>query len=300
LGDTYPELYLPGRVIFTEDLGLRFTNYSSSGAFFIGTDVIPGSVQVYRNGIQDPNFSFSESGGVVSLGNPAGFSEVIRITYLKQSSERRLGSLAAGLGAIWNPKGPFSGKLGLGLRWNVTSETYSEEGATSPGTVGLGAEAKWDYDYLKAGLTLGLGFEQPDSTGLYRISGMEGNELILPLPPGNSFISEVPGSTSSSYQMSERAGLDFRNYRETSIIGNTSLADINSNAPLVSGQSGPYPAMDSALSSQVLVAEFEFSSRKYWTGFEVPLGVNGDFLEQAGKIEVTLLFMNFPDHPAGS
>ena len=148
LGNLYPELYLPGRVIFPEDLGLRFTNYSAAGAYSIGTDVVPGSVQVYRNGILDPNFVFSSSGGTVNLTNPAGFSEVIRITYLKQSSERRLGSLAAGIGAIWDPEGHFSGKLGIGLRWNVTSDAYSEEGATSPGTVGLGAEAKWDYDRL--------------------------------------------------------------------------------------------------------------------------------------------------------
>ena len=299
LGDSCPDLYLPGRAVFTEDMGIRFTNYSTAGAYFIGTDVVPGSVQVYRNGIQDPNFVYNSSGGIVTLGNPAGFSEVVRVTYLKQSSERRLGSLAAGIGAIWAPEGAFSGKLGLGVRWNVTSEAYSENGAASPGTVGLGAEAKWDYDRLKAGLTLGLGFEQPDTTGLYRAAGMEGSEIILSLPPGNSFISETPASVPpASYTAGERAPLVYRNYRETSLLGGATLSDISSGAPVVSGETGPYPANDKAFSSQVLTAEFELSSERTWTGFETPLGANGDFLERAGKIEVPYRFMDFSRNPS--
>ena len=288
----YPELYLPGRTVFTEDIGIRFTNYSASGAFNIGTDVVPGSVQVYRNGISDPNFTYSASSGTVILRNPAGFSEVIRISYLKQSSETRLGSLAAGVGAIWDPRGPFSAKLGLGMRWNVSSGAFSENGATSPGTVGLGAEAKWDLERLKAGLTLGLGFEQPDTTGLYRAAGMEESEWIIPLPPESSFISEVP----DSYLLSERADLVYRSYRDSSVLTGTSLGDIGGTGEIIN-RSGPYPATDNALSSQVLVAEFEFTVGKTWTGFETPLGLNGEYLERAGKIEIPYRFMRFSEDP---
>ena len=289
LGASYPALYLPGKTVFTEDISLRFTNYSSSGAFIIGTDVVPGSVQVFRNGIQDPNFSYNQSIGSVNLFNPALFSEIIRISYLRQSSERRHGSLAAGIGAIWDPETHFSGKLGLGLRWNVTSDTYSENDASSPGTVGLGAEARWDYDRLKAGITLGLGFEQPDTTGLYRAAGMEENEIILSLPPGSSFISETP----PFYDPHERAPLLYRNYRTNSLLGGSSLDDISGSAPVVSDQSGPYPVNDRILASQVLAAEFEFTQNKTWTGFEVPLGLRSDFLEQAGIIEVPFRFLDF-------
>jgi len=293
LGNLYPEIYLPGRTVFTEDVGIRFTNYGSAGYYHIGTDVVPGSVQVYRNGILDPNISFSSYSGVVNLQNPAGFNEVIRISYLKQSTETRLGSLAAGLGAIWEPDGNFSGKLGIGLRWNVASGSFSENGATSPGTVGLGAEAKWDFQNLKAGVTLGLGFEQPDTTGLYRIAGMEENEWILPLPSETSFISEP----NKSWLLSQRSELIFRNYRETSVFSGTTLGDISVNAGIVSGQSGPYPASDRQFSSQVLVAEFDFSSEENWTGFQTALGFNGEFLEHAGIIQVPYRFLNFSRTP---
>ena len=306
LGLLYPDLYLPGRRAFNEDLGLRFTSYSSSGAYYIGSDVVPGSVQVFRNGIQDPNFSYSQSGGIVSLANPAGFNEMIRVSYLKQSSERRLGSLAAGIGAVWDPGRHFSGMLGLGLRWNINSESYSENGASSPGSAGLGMEAKWKYDHVRAGLSMGLGLEQPDTTGLYRVAGMEGNEIVLPLPSSSSFLSEIPPDISPSplsspldeYPLALREDLIYRNYRETSFIGGTSLTDVSGSASIVSGESGPYPAMDKFFSSQVLVAEFDLPSGDAWTGFETPLGLNGAFLEQAGRIEIPYRFMNFSSHPA--
>jgi hypothetical protein len=296
--ESWPELYLPGKRSFTADLGLRFTNYGSAGAYYIGTDVVPGSVQVYRSGLLDPNFSFNTSSGTVSLGDPALFNETVRVTYLKRSQERRLGSLAAGIGAVWDPEGVFSGKLALGLRWNLSSDAYSEEGASSPGAVGLGAEARWDMENLKTSLTLGLAYEQPDTTDLYRITGMEGNEIVLSLPPGNSFISEtpgsgIPGSSGVYYDPSKRAPLVYRNYRETSVMGTSSLNPIESGAPVVSGKSGPYPALDSSLSSQVLAAEFELNSGYNWTGFEVPLGADGDILEQAQEIQIPFRLYGF-------
>ena len=298
LGNLYPELYLPGRMVLTEDIGIRFTSYASAGAYIIGTDVVPGSVQVYRNGIQDPNFVYSPSAGTVNLTDPAGFSEVIRISYLKQSGERRNGSIAAGIGAVWDPAGAFTGRLGLGLRWNLSSDSYSENGAMSPGTVGLGAEAKWDFDQIKTGVSLGLGFEQPDTAGLYRVAGMEAGETILYLPSGGSFISEAPviappaPYSLSLYEIAQRKDLVYRNHRESSILGGSSLSDVSSGAPVISGQNAPYPAMDRNLSAQVLVAEFEFGSGDAWTGFQTPLGVNGEFLERAGKIEIPYRFMN--------
>jgi hypothetical protein len=295
--ESWPELYLPGKKPFTADLGLRFTNYGSAGAYYIGTDVVPGSVQVYRGGLLDPNFSFSPSSGTVNLGNPALFNEVIRITYLKRTQERRLGSLAAGIGTIWESEGVFSGKLAIGLRWNLNSDAYSEEGASSPGAVGLGAEARWDMDRLKTGLTLGLAYEQPDTTDLYRITGMEGNEIFLALPPGNSFISEQPAGTPAvpPGALGSRAPLVYRNYRETSVLGTSSLNSIESGASVVSGESGPYPAKDSSLASQVLVAEFTLDSGQNWTGFEVPLGADGDILEQAQEIQIPFRFYGFSD-----
>jgi hypothetical protein len=290
----YPELYLPGKQGFTEDISLRFTNYSPAGAYVIGTDVVPGSVQVYRGGIPDSQVNYDPGSGTVRLSSPVGFNEVIRITYLKRSEERRLGSLAAGVGLVYKPEEkPFSWEAGLGLRWNVSQEAYTEEGATSPGTVGFGGKAAWDYDRLKASVSLGLGFEQPDTTGLYRVTGMEGNsEIVMGLSTSQAFISEAPVSL-SSLSNTNRADLVYRNYRNSDIFGISKLMPIDWNAPVVSGKQGPYPAMDADM--EIFAAEFDLESSggKNWTGFEVPLGEDGKLLERAKAIVVPLRYYGF-------
>ncbi|MDR2144575.1 MAG: hypothetical protein LBP29_09420, partial [Treponema sp.] len=301
LAEDYPEMYLPGKQAFTGDISLRFTNYGASGAYTIGTDVVPGSVQVYRGGILDSQVSYDSGSGTVQLASPAGFNEVIRITYLKRSEERRLGSLAAGVGLVYKPEEkPFSWEAALGLRWNVSQEAYTEEGATSPGTVGFGGKAAWDYDRLKASVSLGLGFEQPDTTGLYRVAGMEGNsEIVMGLSASNAFISEAPVKSVSAsplftdLPLSNRADLVYRNYRNADIFGVSKLMPIDWDAPVVSGKQGPYPAMDADM--EIFAAEFdlEASGKKNWTGFEVPLGEDGKLLETAKAVIVPIRLFNF-------
>lgn len=286
-----PAIYLPGGGAFKDDLTLRFTNYGPAGVYDIGTDVVPGSVEVFRGGLSDQNISFDSGSGTVQIKNPVGPSETIRITYLKRSEETRLGSLAAGIGAVYNNGGHFSSGLGLGVRWNVAGESFSEEGAASPGTVGFGGRADWNYEHLKAGLTLGLGFEQTDTTGLYRIAGMEGNsEIVLSLSTTAAFISETP--TVPVLAAGERADLIYRNYRNTDILGSTSLMSIDwSGSSLISGKNGPYPVRDSTY-NEIFVAESDNldGHTKTWTGFQVPLGSDGELLERARQLIVPFRF----------
>jgi hypothetical protein len=296
----FPAIYLPGGGAFQEDLTIRFTNYGPAGVYDIGTDVVPGSVEVFRGGLSDPNISFNPGSGTVQIKNPVGPSETIRITYLKRSEETRLGSLAAGIGAVYNSGGHFSSGLGLGVRWNVAGESFSEEGAASPGTLGFGGRADWNYERLKAGLTLGLGFEQTDTTGLYRIAGMEGNsEIVLSLSTAAAFISGTP--TVPALAAGERANLLYRNYRNTDILGSTSLMSIDwSGSSLISGRNGPYPVKDSTY-NEIFVAESDDldGHTKTWTGFQVPLGSEGELLERARQIIIPFRFYG-PLPPAGT
>jgi hypothetical protein len=311
LAGQYPGIYLPGSREFMGDLGIRFTNYGAAGSYAIGTDVVPGSVQVYRNGLLDSNVGYNAASGEVNLQNPAGLNEVIRITYLKRSDETKMGSVAAGIGTVYDPGGPFSSEFALGLRWNLAQDSYSENGVANPGTVGASVKTAWDFDRLKAQVSGGLTFEQPDTTGLYRIAGMEGNELTLSLPPADSFISHPPLVTSPVatgpppasttwtvpvLHYGNRAPLVYRNYRENSVLGTSAIQDITwGGSALVEGQDGPYPARDGALSSRTvsLVAEFSLDASRLWSGFEVPLGDEGKALEQAGVVEIPFRFHDF-------
>ncbi|MDR2343120.1 MAG: hypothetical protein LBD86_01140 [Spirochaetaceae bacterium] len=294
------QVYLAGGESFAPDVRLRFTNYGASTDYNIGTDVVPGSVKVLRAGLDDPNFSFDSTSGTVRLQTPATFNETIRISFLKRSAERRNGSLAAGLGAVYSVDQHFRAEGALGLRWNLAADSFSEEGSSSPGTVGFGGRTVWSYENLNADLRTGFAFVQPDTTGLYRVAGMEGSEQILPLSESASFISEAPGDLSgnqpplvSGLTMSGRAPLVYRAYRNTDALGTVTLMNIDwSGASVVNGKDGPYAARDPSLGGEILAAEFSLGGDKNWTGFQSPLG-DGSALAEARTVEVPFRFYNF-------
>ncbi|MCL2410863.1 MAG: hypothetical protein FWC97_04390, partial [Treponema sp.] len=293
-----PEIYLDVSNVFPGDIALRFTNFNAAGGFFIGTDIVPGSVQVWRSGIQDTNFSYSSFTGEVTLLGSVGQNELIRITFLRRSEETRLGSIAAGIGAIYQGAGPFSAQAAIGARMNVTSDTYSDEEHSSAGTLGLSAAADWDWDNLNFRVTGGMFFEQADQAGLFRIAGMEGHELLLPLPPQNAFISNPPISNPPSVNFTNlnpdnRSDLIFRNYINRTVLGNN-LMPIEWNTPIIAGVNRPYPARDTQLgNAQVLALEFDFSGAENWSGFQVPISQFAPNLSGAGEIEIPFRFFGF-------
>jgi hypothetical protein len=292
-----PSIYLSGGGSGASDVELRWTGYAAQSGYNIGTDVIPGSVEVIRGGISDPNWTFDAASGTVRLAAPAAVNEIVRVRYLRRSLEKRNGSLAIGLGAVYEDKGHFSTRTALGLRWNVSEEGYSEAGTTSPGVIGLGSKAAWNYDNFNAALTLGAGYEQPDTLGLYRVAGMEGHETELP-PPARprSFLSNPPAQTSAvpaDLTTANRADLVYRNYTETDWAGASTLHDIGwkgGDAPKISDINDPYIARDNAQDARVLVAEFTLNSTdKKWTGFESQLP-DGHALAEASAITVPFRF----------
>jgi len=291
LAKIFPEIYLPLVNVFTGDMMLRFTSYSGTSGFFIGTDVIPASVQVWRSGIQSNNFSYSQTTGEVTIQGAIGENELIRITYLKTNEGMRLGSLTAGFGAIYNNKtSPFSAQAAVGIRWNLTDGAFTDENITNEGTAGISAKTAWEYDFLNANITAGLAVVQTDTTGLYRIAGMEGSESILHLPPNASFISNAPGG----YNINNRVDLIFRNYFNNNMLG-SNLMYIEWDTNVVTGiNDKPYTAKDRQLGdNQILVAEFELNEEKHWTGFQVPLDIYGEILSRAAEIEIPFRFYDF-------
>ncbi|MDR2965467.1 MAG: hypothetical protein LBU88_06800 [Treponema sp.] len=285
LAEEYPEIYIPPKSVYTGDTGLRFINYSGTNGFFLGQDVVQGSVQVWRSGIQDSNFKFNAATGEVVLNSPAGMNEIIRITYLKKSEETRIGSIAAGIGAHYRQgSNPFSAMAAIGVRWNVTeSDAFTEEGNSSIGTVGLSGKVQWDYDNLKAHIAAGFAFEQTDTTGLYRVAGMEGHKVILPLPADTSFLSYPPAGM-PSLSLANRKELIYKNYYNNNVLGSTLMPITWNGAVVVTGVNKPYPVKDPLLSdSQILVADFILEAGE-WTGFQVPTVSNSDFISRAGEI----------------
>jgi hypothetical protein len=295
LAADYPEIYLPSSSVFSGDIVIRFTNLNNTSGYFIGTDVIPGSVQVWRSGIQFTNFNYNQYSGEVTINGSIGQNEVIRITYLKKSGGGSLGSIAAGFGVIYrNGTSPFSAQAAVGVRWNLTEDSFTENDLSSAGTVGLSAKTSWEFDNLKAQITGGMAFVQTDTTGLYRAAGMEGNEVIIPVVSETSFVSNPPSSNFAdviNFSLNNRSDLIYRNYNNNNILGNT-LMYLDWNAPLITELNRPYPVKDKMLGDiQALTAEFNLEAGN-WTGFQIPIYDSG-VLSRAREIEIPFRFYGF-------
>jgi hypothetical protein len=301
LVQSHPELYLPASMDTSLDLQILVTTYGSPGTLSIGTDVLPGSVQVYRNGLPDPLATYNAENGEVLLSSPPAEQEQIRIVYLKRSEERRFGSLSAGIGAQYKSGGPFSADLALGLRWNVSPDAFSEKGTTSPGTLGLSGKLAWDWEQLKIQTTAGLFYRQEDTTGLYRALGMEGSPYAEPFPSSGFYQSPVPQSLndtlspSPSLTADNQAQLLYRAYTSTDILGISTLHSIDwSGAELLPNKTGPYLVSDSTLDTPVLVGEANYTNEKIWAGFQLPMDQASSALAGARHITIPFRFYDVP------
>lgn len=297
-----PELYLPGYHPSPVDLVIQVRSYGAEDNFSIGTDVLPDSVQVYRNGVLDSFATYDSETGTVTLGSPPGSQELIHITYLSRSAERTFGSLAAAVGLEYVPAESFAARLALGTRWNLNPAAYSKAGESNEGTISMGGELRWTSQEHRIQLAGALGLKNTDTTGLYRVLGMEGAETITeydgydendyfqsPTPIKKS--DSMPSWVSNSLEASSQAPLVYRNYTQTSAIGLSTLTPIEwEGNQLVSSVSGPYPVYDKSLDEPVLVAETSLNSSHYWTGFQVELGEKASVLETAKTITVPLYF----------
>ncbi len=216
---------------------------------------------------------------------------------MRQNNQREFGSLAGGIGVEYDPAGPLSTALALGVRWNTNDDAFSEAGSGNEGNAGVSGQVSWTEENLKAKLTLGAILDQPDTSGLYRIAGMEEESRYIDIHAGDSFISEAPEKQQSSFFETpltdqNRAPLVYRNYRESNLL-TSSLHPIEwSGAEKIASEEGPYPVWDNSIKREVLAAEFSLDNEKLWTGFQSPLGDDHN-LHTAEQIDIPIRLYGF-------
>ena len=178
--------------------------YSPVSQISVDTDVIEGSVEITRNGIEDYAFTLDAKAGSITLANPPGLDEKIVVSYLRQGSTRSSGSLAAGLGGIYALSATQSAWAALGLRWSIPGTSYASAGVSNPGTVTLtaGEEDKGTTAgsaVLTQSLAIAGTWKTDEAAGRYRVEGMENEGSYLTsfraLSNGSYFTITQPSET---------------------------------------------------------------------------------------------------------
>ncbi len=157
--------------VYTREIVLR--SFSSSQGISIGKDIVSGSIEVTRDGVPDYGFTVDADTGMLKLGKPASASEEIVVSYMKESAERKSGNLAAALGGFWDLGESRSAWAALGASWALPGSSYASDSRTNPGSVALTLGEKDDEGSFRHEVALAARYSRDDSTGRYRIEGME-------------------------------------------------------------------------------------------------------------------------------
>jgi hypothetical protein len=243
--------------------------------YVLGSDVVPGSVRVTVNGLEERRFTFDETTGRLTFQVEITSTDRIEMRWRTKSA----GAAGGDVLLTWRDDIQLAEHLGLwvavGLRWNVgtgltAGEPYARSGAVVA-TAGLeGSAGALDWSVNAAG-----SFANPDTTGVVRLHGMEGHSLEVDLSEELAWPSSPPaGSTQAT-----RGRLLYRDYRSYDAFGGAELHPIGWTGyraePYANGgRTGPYSVLgtsSSDSSGQSLVFEYDLPADGDWVGAQLPV-----------------------------
>jgi len=150
---------------------------SVSHVLDIGTEAVPGSIVMYRNGIKDTAFSYDAKTGLVHPLNPPLAFETVRITWQQHKEGARSGRLSAAAGIQKRLTENLSFDASSSLLWPLAhNNSYSASSSDVPGSLSAAAKFDWRKNDFSLKNTTALSFEMPDTTGTRLILGMDGSK----------------------------------------------------------------------------------------------------------------------------
>ena len=285
----YPRIYGPRRT--TErgatDLELLLRVLNPVNNLSIGSDAVPGSARVLRNGREDGSFTVDYDTGRISTPFPVSPDDVIEVTYRTYTPDALGGELVFGSGNVIRFTDELEMQLALGLRWNLVDATYSTAPDDYPGTVTTSGSLSYDTPNLQAYLDGAVEFRVPDTTGYLRLLGMEEKETrlavrehtIVPSAPPLNDDEGAGDDPPAALAQDNRGILLFRDYNRYDAFGNPSLQDYDWSLPSDQlypyedgSRIGPYNALadGDGIDGQVMVMEFELADGDdHWVGAQL-------------------------------
>jgi len=243
--------------------------------YLLGTDVVPGSVRVTVNGLEERRFSFDESTGRLAFQMEIAPTDRIEVRWRTRSAGLAGGDVLL----TWRDDVRLADNLDFhaaaGLRWNVgmgltAGEPYARSGAVvaEAGLEGSAGALDWSVDAAAS-------FANPDTTGVVRLHGMEGHSLEVELSEELAYPSSPPVGKAQG----TRGKLLYSDYRSYDALGGAALHsyDWAGATPIPydsGGRAGPYLALGSSAgpsSGRSLVFEYDLAADGDWVAAQLPV-----------------------------
>ena len=175
LAAEFPKLYMSsfGGKKPDTDLTVRCRTYRQISTISLGTDVIPGTIQVRRSGVTDTAFTYNSNSGLLTLAKKPESTETIRITWMESNSAARNAVFTLGGGAEWNPLPSLAVTAATVFRWNISKNSFTDSSETSPGSFLVSTGLSYTGEGISASTAFAFDVSVADTTGYYRIIGMD-------------------------------------------------------------------------------------------------------------------------------
>lgn len=173
LAGLMPEIYLSSSTS-EYDYILRLRNYTAVSRFDIGIKAVPGTVRAYKNGVLDSGATYDKDSGSVTLSSSVGATDHIYITWYKESSSRETGAFVAAGGFKYNFSEKLSADIAASSRWTYAGgREYSDASFSAPGFATVAQGIKYKTENLELSNVLSVSVESENTTGNYKILGMD-------------------------------------------------------------------------------------------------------------------------------
>lgn len=275
-----PELYGPGRTTQSSyadgELLLRILRPVDS--FTIGTNVLDGTVRVLRNGREERNFTFDVGSGTLDFAVPVRPDERLLVTYRTGVDDAASGDLLFGIGNRLQLAPWAQLDAALGLRWNALADGFTDRPGERTGAVLAGAGLTVETETLTADLSAGASYSNPNTTGRFRLLGMDDEVVRVDVAGARIRPGGVPTGlpVGDPVTRENRGVLAYRDYRSGDQFGSGVLQpytwDGATEYPYSSGSlPGPYPAAapDAGFSDAAMVLDYEIGAAQRWVAGEL-------------------------------
>ncbi len=285
-----PLIYgIPGvRTQKRSGIGIAVRNLTPVEEYNLGTDIVPGTVTLYRNGVKQRLFDIDYETGLVTLYFSPSPGDILIFTFRRNRKILGLGDISfASANRFSLSENDFIFGT-IGFRWNLTGNSVSDFPGEHTGgiTFSAGTETVWENG--SAQVSAGISYTNPDTAGLLRLGSMTGSKKVLPIFGDRLLPSAAPGMLGSSNLLQANRGrLYYKDYSQETAGGATLNRydwDIPDSQvyPYESGEPlGPYTAsVGTELNLPVvLVMDFTMEKDEYWVGGRVslPSNKNEDF-----------------------
>ena len=207
--------------------------------YYLGTNVVPGSVVVHINGVRDETVKVSEDGRL-SFSRFIYLDDWIEVGFRVESSRFSGGDLFIYQGNQFQLAPRLVLELAESMRWNINQERVVSEYGQSPGAITVASTLDWETDNAGVRLSGDVTLSTPDTTGELRLFGMEDGGLSLVFL--ESTLVRAPNSielNGISYNTDSRQRADKYDYFSSNFLGREKLNDYLWNQAASTGQDGP-------------------------------------------------------------